>query len=157
MFKIVMLCINIILLCINMSSEHWGWSWIRCIHVCVYIYISKCKGHWINKANFVKRVKIGSTVYICTFLEEIKCVVSFHMLESYQQDLLYWLLHPELFLYRRVCVFPLCELSFQLGTIIIIIENRIGDSSSNTSNGYLHLLQMLLKKYESTYSPIIYE
>ena len=56
---------------------------------------------------------VESTVCSLFFSKEIKSDGSFHVPEDCQLNLLYWPLHPELFLYWRVSVFPLHELSFR--------------------------------------------
>ena len=52
-----------------------------------------------------KELAIGSTVYSCTLFKEIKWWVIILFQETV--SILYWLLHQEHFLNRRVSVFPL--------------------------------------------------
>ena len=51
-----------------------------------------------------KELAIGSIVYSCTFFKEINCGGIFYVQGHCQHDLLYRVLHPELFLYRSQCV-----------------------------------------------------
>ena len=60
----------------------------------------------------------ASTVYIHTFFNKIKSDGSFHVQEEWQHHLLYWPLHPELFLYQRVSIFPFHGLSFWFRFIV---------------------------------------
>ena len=65
------------------------------------------KIRWI----LTKALALGSIVYSCIF--EINNDGSFYVSEDCQHDLIYWLLYPELFLYWRVSVLPLHQLSFR--------------------------------------------
>ena len=68
-----------------------------------------------------KKLAVGSTVNSCTFFKEINSDGSFYVPKDYQHDLLYWLLCLELFLYRRVSVFPFHGLPFSLILIYWLI------------------------------------
>ena len=58
---------------------------------------------------------------LCFYFKKINRDESFHIPEDYKHDLLYWLLHPDLFLYRRIGVFLFQ--GNQLGWVFHIPEN----------------------------------
>ena len=69
-------------------------------HIYIYIYIY---------------IYIEHTLYSSTFSMEINRAGSFCVPEDCQHHLLCWLLHLELFLYRRISMFQLHGLSFHRG------------------------------------------
>ena len=64
--------------------------------------------HWIRWI-MPKELTAGNTGYSCSFFEETNSHLSFYVSEGCQHDLLYWLLHLVLFLYRResVCFYSM--------------------------------------------------
>ena len=75
------------------------------------------EGHSINKVNLATGVSNKEALF-ASFSRKLKMLV-FHVSEHYQHDLLYWLLHLEPFLYRRVSVFPHHGLSFWLKLVSV--------------------------------------
>ena len=80
------------------------------IYIYTHTYTHTHKGHLKNKVNFAPGVGFGKHFYSFTFFKEINSSGSFLISEDCQNDLLYWLLHLELFLYWRVSMFPLHRL-----------------------------------------------
>ena len=65
-----------------------------------------------------KEIAVRITTYSCTFFKEINTYRSFHVSEDCQRDFLYLSLSSELFLYQRVSVFSLHELSFRFRHVL---------------------------------------
>ena len=83
------------------------------VGICL-IYQIRYEDHSINKANFASGVGYRKHCLSFTLFKEINSDRSFHILQDWQHDFLYWPPRPDLFLYQKVSKFLLHRLSFRL-------------------------------------------